>query len=90
MFIGLPELSAEEITALVNAPKRNKSKPKSFGIAFDSNNNAVIIASPTAAEKGGFIGKTGSSRRSRKGRVYKAANGWSLYDGLSQLPAYKV
>jgi hypothetical protein len=92
-MITLDTLTAQDITDLLaNGGYRTKrAKPKKYGITFDSATNAMhIIANPKAAEKGGFSGKVGSTRRSRKGRTYREPNGKRYYEGLDSIPAYKV
>lgn len=88
-MLTLPELTPQQITALLNAPKKRRNrKAKSYGIGFDDTNTLIFLPKPTASQKGGFAGKVGTTRRSRKGRTYKAPNGTRYYDGLGQDIAY--
>lgn len=90
-MLTLPVLTPAEITDLLANPRKRKiNKSKPYGISFDSNNRISITQNPTAAQKGGYRGKVGSVTRTRKGRTVRQPNGFVFYDGLDQLPAYKV
>lgn len=83
-MLTLPTLTPQEITELLVNPRRNRKRAKYYG--FDG--NMEYVANPTAAQKGGFDGKTGTKRRSRKGAVTTLPNGKRFYvDGT--LIAYR-
>lgn len=42
----------------------------------------------SSSEAGSFFGNVGSLRRSRKGRTYRAANGFRKYNGLDCVAYY--
>lgn len=77
-------MDRELIAALMSGG--SKSKAAQSGFALVRTENGLEKVALDKINLGGFEGKAGTARRSRKGRTYRAPNGRRHYAGQYETP----
>lgn len=71
-------LTSADIDALLGK-RRTKKPPQAIGRYLDSNNEWQPLLKSDMKRISAYDSKVGSTRRSRKGRTYKAPNGYARF-----------